>query len=205
MTTFYPPPGFRAPSGNTSLAPNKQRIPERPKGSLPTYSRPQLYRQSFPHAVRPNRAPKSTPRSREVEAMLAVKYRGVDERIADFWRVHEGGKEVLKEAQDANRRVQEKAQDNIIFFQNMVERGRHAEQRIKETRQDTIKNSRELEIRQEVNRADRTQKEIRKGLHDYDQMASEFKRDRKAKEQHLHQSLTAYRDLRREGRRAGLR
>ncbi|TFY65859.1 hypothetical protein EVG20_g5233 [Dentipellis fragilis] len=200
MATFYPSPGFRAPSGNPSLSP--RRTSERPKGSLPTYSRPQLFRQSFPHAVRPNRFPKSTPRSREVEAMLAVKYRGVDERIADFWHVHQGNKEVLKDVQDTNRRAQEKGQDNIIFFRNLVERGQHAEQQVKKARQETNKHAREF---YQPNRVHQGDEELAKEFRDSQQRTLETRSYVKERQREIHEMQTAYRDRRREDRRAGLR
>ncbi|KAA1476845.1 hypothetical protein DENSPDRAFT_533969 [Dentipellis sp. KUC8613] len=167
-----------------------------PKGSLPTYSRPKTYRlQTPPHALRTRSLLKDKPHGKGAEGVL-LRRCGVDDETK---RVLTWSAEVCQESREAVR-------DSRAFSSTLVEYGHYADQRIKELKQDITEDTRGLQKSEDVRRgSSRSRRDNREEIGNAPQIASEFKRDMKTKTERLHQSMVAYRNLRREGRRAGLR
>ncbi|TFY64062.1 hypothetical protein EVG20_g6070 [Dentipellis fragilis] len=116
MATPNPSPGFTLPSTDPTPILSRRRTNERPKGSLPTYSRPQPWRPSLPHAVRTGYSVKSVRVGKGTEGVLSRRSRDHDET-----------EQLLKWSADVRQRSRETVQDSINFFGNLEELNPEAE------------------------------------------------------------------------------
>ncbi|KAA1476843.1 hypothetical protein DENSPDRAFT_853945 [Dentipellis sp. KUC8613] len=197
MATPNSPPDSTIQSTVASPALARRRPNERPKGSLPTYSRPQTYRsQNPPHALR-------------TSSLLTGRYlsKGTKDVLSRQHGVDDETKQVPKRPEDVRDGLREDTQDVLDFFSNLAERSIYLRQRAEKASDDITKERERFQgiVREELGKMDQNSKNIEKGFQDYDQMVSEFESLKKAKAQEIHTSRTAYRDLRREGRRAAPR
>ncbi|KAA1478342.1 hypothetical protein DENSPDRAFT_845492 [Dentipellis sp. KUC8613] len=97
----------------------RRRPNERPKGSLPTYSRPQTYRsQNPPHALRTSSLSTGRYLSKGTKDVLSRQH-GVDDETKQVPKGPEGVREGLRED----------TQDVLDFLSNVAERAIHLRQR----------------------------------------------------------------------------
>ncbi|KAA1467344.1 hypothetical protein DENSPDRAFT_832363 [Dentipellis sp. KUC8613] len=204
MAARNPPPGFKRPSTNLSPTVNIRRTSERPKGSLPTYARPQPRPPNPPHAVHApsGYSARSKRRSKGTEGVLPQRSRRLEELYAEIHRDDEEREQLMKWSEDVRQKGAEATQSNLAFFENLVGCARQLEQENKETDQ-TI-----AELGQEFQGLTQTVAETWERYHKYDQKFDELREMDKQRRRHIrelqqqmHQSQVRDREFRRERRR----
>ncbi|TFY68389.1 hypothetical protein EVG20_g3578 [Dentipellis fragilis] len=121
MATPNPFSGCKGPSAGPPFALNGRPASERPKGSLPTYSRPQPWRPSLPHTVRtPGYSAKNTRLNKGPEGALARKYREEEKSFADSHRDRSKRVQHDKDVEDLHREADKITQETIFVFQSLV-------------------------------------------------------------------------------------
>ncbi|KAA1476825.1 hypothetical protein DENSPDRAFT_933300 [Dentipellis sp. KUC8613] len=197
MATPNAAPCLPVSSTDTLHAHHRRRPNERPKGSLPTYSRPEMYRlPNPPHALRTSSLLKGRYLSK-VTQNVRSRRRGADDE----------SKQVMKQSEDVRHGVREDIQNVLEYLSNLADRAVHIRQRAEKVSEVATKERERIEetSREEVGKNVQIRKEIAKEREDRERKVTESRRIRKAQEQQRHQARMEYREFRRDGRRAGLR
>ncbi|KAA1473868.1 hypothetical protein DENSPDRAFT_300599 [Dentipellis sp. KUC8613] len=174
----------------------RRRPKERPKGSLPIYARPGVYKSPNTKRAVPTTYPvKGNPRGKGAEGLL--KRHSHDEDHT----------ELLKPSEALRHELHEDTQDILDFWRDFTERASNFRQEMKDVREDADKDSERVQgiVREELGKVDKIKKRLAAMYEESDRKAIEYRRLSKAQDQQLHEAQVEYREARRANRRAGLR
>ncbi|KAA1478620.1 hypothetical protein DENSPDRAFT_691424 [Dentipellis sp. KUC8613] len=206
-------PSYTVRSANTSSVVVRRRPKVPPKGSLPVFSRPRVYRPTPKRAVPTTYPVKGNPRGKGAEGVISRRH-GVDDET----------QRILKESEALGHELREDTQGILDFWREFTERmfdvysmlrvtdvgmkgASHLQQQMEDVMEDADRDSERVQgiVREELGKVDKIMKNIDKAAEDYDRQAIEHRRISKAQDQRIHEAQVEYRELRRDGRRAGLR
>ncbi|KAA1478637.1 hypothetical protein DENSPDRAFT_845774 [Dentipellis sp. KUC8613] len=195
MATPNSSPGPTAGSTGASPVVVRRRPKERPKGFLPIFSRPGVYRRPNPTRAVPTTYPvKGKTRSKGAEGLLSC-------------HSDEDDTELLNRSKALRHGLRERAQGLLDFWRDFGEDANQLQQKMKDAMENADKEDKEFQERwtREMSEFHQIKKEIAEMCEESDRKAIEHRRISKAQDQRIHEAQVEYRELRRANRRAGLR
>ncbi|KAA1476848.1 hypothetical protein DENSPDRAFT_874887 [Dentipellis sp. KUC8613] len=195
MATPNSSPGPTTSSTDASPVVVRRRPKERPKGSLPIYSRPGAYRRPNPKRAVPTTYPvKGKTRSKGAEGLLSCQSDDEDDT------------ELLNRSKALRHELCEGAQ-RILDWRDFEEGANQLQQELKDVMENADKDSERVQgiVREELGKIDKIKKRLAEMYEESDRKAIEYRRLSKAQDQQLHEAQVEYREARRANRRAGLR
>ncbi|KAA1478614.1 hypothetical protein DENSPDRAFT_691231 [Dentipellis sp. KUC8613] len=189
-------PSYTVRSANTSPVVVRRRPKVPPKGSLPVFSRPGVYKPTPKRAVPTTYPVKGNSRGKGAEGVISRRH-GVDDET----------QRILKESEAICRRSDEGAQGLRDFWRDFGEDANQLQQKMKDAMENAAKEDKEFQERvtRGVDKCDQIIKELAEMYEESDRKAIEYRRLSKAQDQQLHEAQVEYREARRANRRAGLR
>ncbi|KAA1478627.1 hypothetical protein DENSPDRAFT_692087 [Dentipellis sp. KUC8613] len=189
-------PSYTVCSANASSVVVRRRPKVPPKGSLPVFSRPGVYKPTPKRAVPTTYPVKGNSRGKGAEGVISRRH-GVDDET----------QRILKESEAICRRFDEGAQGLRDFWRDFTEDANQLQQEMKDVVEESAKERKEFQERwtREVSKIHQIEKKIAEMCEESDRKAIEYRRISKAQDQQLHQAQVGYREARRANRRAGLR